>query len=95
MKHLALAAKASRGGARKAGYASGKSRRKWESHALELAKRITEENPNLSQVALAESIRDAWSKVDKRPGSKSLISFLSLAEDSGQIHRVRRKKTHR
>jgi hypothetical protein len=79
-------------GAKKAGIESGNKRRAkadetWKPHALELAQKLREADPGLSQHRLADEISFKWKLDHAAPGHTTLTSFISQLEKAGTLPR--------
>jgi hypothetical protein len=79
-------------GAKKAGIESGNKRRAkadetWKPHALELARKLREADPNLSQHRLADEISFGWKLDQAAPGHTTLTTFISQLERAGTLAR--------
>jgi hypothetical protein len=79
-----------REGARRGGVSSGEKRRanrekRWESSALEIAKKYRKSNPGASQDDVATEIAAAWKAETKVPGHVTLKHFVSRMEHAGDL----------
>ncbi|MGD9541207.1 hypothetical protein [Methylocystis sp.] len=78
---------------RRRGLASGKARApKWKAYGLALAKQIRAEQPDITQVVLAEKMEERWESSDRCPRTR-LIPAIGAWEDSGEL--PQRKKRNK
>lgn len=90
MQPFALSGLGVQRAAKKAGKTSGESRRAkaqrtWKAHALDLAKKLRSERPELSQHRLADEIGYAWKLETEAPGHTTLTGYISELEKAGTI----------